>query len=218
MEVGGTALPGLSLAPRARVRWRLPELPDPADLLLGGHARRHRDVRARRPEVDEHGAADRRPGLQSDRDPRLRLPSACARLGRRVLEVQPGPVRGRGVLQEPGGVPEPVPDDGAGEAVQGRQVRLHRLRHGDPRAHQRGGVQGVRGRPEERGAERPPGHRRGAVQRARLRRGEDLPQTADRLRRARRPAHRPARAARRRDGRRAVAPASRTRTSASSRR
>ena len=44
-----------------------------------------------------------------------------------------GAVRGRRVLQEPRRVPQPVPDDGAGEAVQGRQVRLHRLRHGDPR-------------------------------------------------------------------------------------
>ena len=45
----------------------------------------------------------------------------------RVLEVQPRALRGRRVLQEPRGVPQPVPDDGAGEAVQGRQVRLHRL-------------------------------------------------------------------------------------------
>ena len=78
VDGGRAALPGLPLAAGARVRRRLPELPDRADLLLGGHARRHRDVRARRPEVDEHGAADRRPGLQGDRDPRLRRPPAGA--------------------------------------------------------------------------------------------------------------------------------------------
>ena len=154
----GRPVPGVPLAARPRVRRRLPALPDRARPLLGGAADRHRHVRAGRPEVDEHGAAHRRAGLQGDRDARLGLASAGARLGRRVLEVQPRPLRGGRVLQEPGRVPQPVPDDGAGEAVQGRQVRLHRLRHGHRRAHERGGVPRVHGRPEERGAQGPPRH------------------------------------------------------------
>ncbi len=184
------AVPGLPVAPGPGVRRRLPELPDRAHRVLRGRARRDRDVRAGRPEVDERRAAHRRPRFPGDRAARLRLAPAGAGLGGRVLQVQPRRLRGGRVLQEPRRVPQPLPDDGPGEAVQGGQVRLHRLRHRHRRPHQRGGVPRVHGRPEERGAQGPPRHGRRALQRARRRRGADLLQAADRSAVAGRPARR----------------------------
>ena len=137
---------------------------------------RHRHVPAEGREEPGQHRADRRHQLPQDRRVRLRLRPARVQLRRRAEHRQPRHRRVHRSAQARRGVPVRPARRVAGAHDQAEEVRPDLHRRGDPRPHERAGVQEAPGQRDDGGVPRPHHQDRRAVQHPPRRRDQDLPE------------------------------------------